>query len=54
MRPASLTTDDWDEFEDVMTSGTTTEKQRYNCWMKQYLTGCDVCIPCPGTDPFDD
>jgi len=51
---AGLTTDHWDEFEDVMTnSNDEDEKDNYRCWMENYLTGCTVCPPCPGKDPFD-
>jgi len=50
---AGLTMDDWDEFEDVMTSGTDEqEKENYRCWMKRYLTACAVCPTCPKQDPF--
>jgi len=49
-----LTMDDWDEFEYVMTnSNDEDEKANYRCWMENYLTGCTVCPPCPGKDPFD-
>jgi len=50
---AGLTMDDWDEFEDVMTSGTETQQAQYNCWMRRYISGCVVCPACKGPDPFD-
>jgi len=45
--------DDWDEFEDVMTSGTQQEQDNYKCWMENHLTGCALCPSCPGPDPYD-
>lgn len=50
---AGLTMDDWDEFVDVMqNSEDEDEKDNYLCWMKNYLTDCTFCPPCPDTDPF--
>jgi len=49
---AGLTMDDWDEFEDVMTNGTSGEQAQYNCWMRRYISGCVVCPACNGPDPF--
>jgi len=49
---AGLTMNDWDAFEDVMTNGTQQEQEQYNCWMRRYISGCVVCPPCPGPDPY--
>ena len=55
MTAAGLTMDDWDDFYDVMTDEYESEnvKENYNCWMLNYLTGCSLCTPCRGPDPFD-
>lgn len=51
---AGLTMDDWDDFEYVMQySESETEKSNYKCWMMNYLSGCSVCPPCVGDDPYD-
>ncbi len=47
-----LTMTDWDDFEDVMMNGTAQQKANWKCWMERYLTGCVVCQPCRGPDPF--
>ncbi len=52
---AGLTMDDWDDYQDVMTDSQESGKVKtnWNCWMKNYLSGCTTCPPCPDTDPFD-
>lgn len=52
-----LTSADWDEFMDCMTSGTPQEKANCLCWMKHFLSGCcaTTChhaTTCPGQNPF--
>jgi len=49
---AGLTTDDWADFEEAMMNGTAAEKEQHKCWMERYLTGCAVCPPCKGPDPY--
>jgi len=52
---AGLTTDDWDEFVDVMTGDESDAvKDNYLCWMENHLTQCTTCPTCRGRDPFDD
>jgi len=52
LNDAGLTMNDWDAFEDVMTNGTQQEQENYKCWMENHLTGCVVCPPCPGSNPY--
>lgn len=51
---AGLSMDDWDDFVYVMQySEDENEKSNYKCWMMNYLSGCSVCPPCIGNDPYD-
>ena len=59
LEDAGLTMDDWDDFMDVMQTGTQEEKDNWHCWMTHYLSCHDpfgTCNPpppnCPGSDPF--
>jgi hypothetical protein len=60
LEEAGLTEQDWDDFVDIMTNGTTQEKANWKCWMDHYLTICHVdCgggghspASCPGVAPF--
>ncbi len=56
---ACLSPADWDEYEDVMTSSTSSQadKDRYDCWMTHYMFHCNNCFcthpsECPNPDPF--
>jgi len=51
---SDLSQSDWNEFLDVIGSGTTEEKANYNCWMERHLSQCERCPACPGRDPFAD
>ncbi len=47
--------DDWDDFVDIMTTGTNEEKDNWNCWMHHYLAyhpGLCLGAACPDDDPF--
>ena len=59
LEDAGLTMDDWDDFMDVMQTGTQEEKDNWHCWMTHYLSCHDplgTCNPpppnCQGSDPF--
>ncbi len=59
MDDTCLTMDNWDDFEEIMKTGTEAEKENYLCWMEHYLYDCTKCsctVPpsCPDDDPFDD
>jgi len=42
----------WDAYVDVMTGTDEKAKANWSCWMQRYMTGCVLCPPCPGTNPF--
>ncbi len=55
---ACLTMDDWNAYVGIMKTGTTAEKENYQCWMVHYIHHCNKCIcqhiaSCPDDDPFD-
>ena len=59
LEEAGLDEDDWDDFMDIMQTGTQEEKDNWHCWMTHYLSCHDpfgTCNPpppnCPGSDPF--
>lgn len=52
-----LTTDDWDDFEEALDTGTSADQTNYICWIEHYYdVHCDgvcFCAPsCPDSDPF--
>lgn len=50
---ASLTTEDWDDFVEVLTESEDEDQiENYLCWMKNMLTECVFCPPCPDENPF--
>ena len=54
---ACLTLDDWDDFEECMTTGTQVERDNCKCWMEHFLYNCNRCScthnpGCLGSNPF--
>jgi hypothetical protein len=49
--------DDWDEFLDIMETGSQVAQENYACWIDHYFNAhyahtC-LCAPnCPGADPY--
>lgn len=55
---ACITEAEWDDYEDIMKTGTEEEKENYQCWMLHWIEDCNRCSclgqsGCPGEDPFD-
>jgi hypothetical protein len=49
---AGITSRQWQESIDVMSSGTEAEKANYLCWLEYHFELCDSCPTCPDSDPF--
>lgn len=55
---ACVTQENWDDFVEVMQTGSEAEKENSLCWMNHHLNVCTSCIcphtpgMCPGPDPF--
>ena len=55
---ACVTQENWDDFLEVMQTGSEAEKENWLCWMNHHLNVCTNCFCphspgiCPGPDPF--
>jgi len=53
-----LDDEDWDDYMDILDTGTTAEKENATCWMYHYLDHhrehpiCSQPPTCPDDDPF--
>ncbi len=55
---ACVTDENWDDFLEVMQTGSEADKENWLCWMDHHLNTCTSCFCphspeiCPGPDPF--